>query len=183
MRNPLPPASHPNPLHCNAVNGSFTINVNQYTTYQALDWLKRANADVRARLRASAWCFFLTRPAADYRHRSEQHVIWPGRVGLQSSHSGFAGGELETCARPLRNADPSLSRHRNVFCLALLRTIARLPARRVGGRGGGGDVLMNPQRTGEDDADMLDKSKVAACSAMLVQKGKPSPPRRCRGQN
>jgi hypothetical protein len=51
VRNPLPPASHPNPLHCNAVNGSFTINVNQYTTYQALDWLKRANADVRARLR------------------------------------------------------------------------------------------------------------------------------------
>jgi hypothetical protein len=42
------------------VNGNFTVNINQYTSFQALDWLSKANSTVHTRLRAPAWRLFLT---------------------------------------------------------------------------------------------------------------------------
>ena len=85
-------------LSFNSVNGNFSVNIGQFTSYQALDWLHKANSTVRAChcLRRRACQLFAT----DCCHRSEQHCIKSCRFRIHRAHSDyckFANGTVGVC--------------------------------------------------------------------------------------
>ena len=132
-------------LSFNLVNGNFSVNIGQFTSYQALDWLHKANSTVRAChcLRRLACQLFAT----DCCHRSEQHCIKSCRFRTRCAHSDyckFANGTVGVCTalriRTCSNLfsqfaasnfstpstrNPSLSPNRNVLRLAQPATIER----------------------------------------------------------
>ncbi len=82
----------------NSVNGNFSVNIGQFTSFQALDWLHKANSTVRE-------CHCLHRLAhqlfaTDSCHRSEQHCINSCRFRIHRAHSDnckFANGTAGVC--------------------------------------------------------------------------------------
>ncbi len=134
-----------------SVNGNFTVNIGQFTSYQALDWLQKGKSIVRALHPPSSSphpldCY-LKLFLADCYNRSEQHINKSIRLRIQAPHSEHV--RLAKCTpaasrrRPLQppvvTCDRLSSRklalvpnhacgNRNARCSGQLWTTAPLPA-------------------------------------------------------